>query len=416
MSEYSGKLNDGRAFTATVTSSSVVVLVAGEQVWPVVAPPPPPPPANPVAGYTKVAREGQTYDLGNKIADVAYGSGTKFAFKSGVKGVVAFNNATFGDPIVNTVKDGYVKVTGEVPTTPPPPPPPPPTKRKNGGISDASTPAVHVPFWKEIGLNSIRIWVGLWDTGDVDENKLRTINSYFGIDGGAVTPRIVLTPPYQGTKIPPHPALAIEKIKRTLDKRVQINLINEPNWSNYWPGNNWMQAFEWAHKVAGELRAAGFKVGTPSFTGWEDSWEGWFDQIIAKGWHTNYDVVVGHNYPNVNPDKDFNGFVSRFDKTNANARRIADKLEKLLGRPIGVDIDEWGLGKNISDDTFLKIMPTLQASLNKYTTDSAYFIVSRSGSAAAPKDPHDLFNWAIDFKSGERRQKVVDGFKAAAKV
>jgi len=59
------------------------------------------------SGYTFVANENASYNFGTQIVDVAYGAGTKFYYKFGVTGTIAFNNANFGDPLVGTPKAGY---------------------------------------------------------------------------------------------------------------------------------------------------------------------------------------------------------------------------------------------------------------------------------------------------------------------
>lgn len=62
-------------------------------------------------GYVKVADENQSYNFGTQVVDVAYGAGNNFYFKSGVTGTITFNNATFGDPLVGTLKGGYFRPT-----------------------------------------------------------------------------------------------------------------------------------------------------------------------------------------------------------------------------------------------------------------------------------------------------------------
>jgi len=60
------------------------------------------------AGYTWCADENGSYTF-NQTVDVAYGANGAFVYKSGVSGAIAFNNATFGDPISGVVKAGYYK-------------------------------------------------------------------------------------------------------------------------------------------------------------------------------------------------------------------------------------------------------------------------------------------------------------------
>lgn len=62
-------------------------------------------------GYLRIANENQSYNLstlnGGKPVDIAYGLGGGYAFMPSVTGTVNFNNATFGDPLVGTVKGGF---------------------------------------------------------------------------------------------------------------------------------------------------------------------------------------------------------------------------------------------------------------------------------------------------------------------
>ncbi len=58
------------------------------------------------AGYVKVCDENQSYTFASAV-DVAYGTAGGFTFRSGLSGTIAFNNTTFGDPLVGTVKAGY---------------------------------------------------------------------------------------------------------------------------------------------------------------------------------------------------------------------------------------------------------------------------------------------------------------------
>jgi hypothetical protein len=62
-------------------------------------------------GYVKVADENQTYNFGTQVVDVAYGMNGKYYFQTDVTGVVAFNKARFGDPIVGTFKAGYFRTS-----------------------------------------------------------------------------------------------------------------------------------------------------------------------------------------------------------------------------------------------------------------------------------------------------------------
>ncbi|MCW1886606.1 hypothetical protein OKA04_17845 [Luteolibacter flavescens] len=62
-------------------------------------------------GFIKVAEENQSYNFGTTLVDVAYGANGSYYYKTGVTGNITFNNATFGDPLVGTVKSGYYRPT-----------------------------------------------------------------------------------------------------------------------------------------------------------------------------------------------------------------------------------------------------------------------------------------------------------------
>ncbi len=63
------------------------------------------------AGYVRICSENQSYNLatlnGGKPVDVVYGESGGYASRQAVSGILTFNNATFGDPLVGTVKSGY---------------------------------------------------------------------------------------------------------------------------------------------------------------------------------------------------------------------------------------------------------------------------------------------------------------------
>lgn len=59
-------------------------------------------------GYTQVVVENQSHTF-NDLVDVAYGANGKFVYRRNVTGTITFNNDTFGDPIVGTVKAGYFR-------------------------------------------------------------------------------------------------------------------------------------------------------------------------------------------------------------------------------------------------------------------------------------------------------------------
>ena len=60
-------------------------------------------------GYIFACNENQTYDFGTSVVDVAYGKNGTYAFQTGVTGLITFNNARFGDPLVGVFKAGYYK-------------------------------------------------------------------------------------------------------------------------------------------------------------------------------------------------------------------------------------------------------------------------------------------------------------------
>ncbi|QTN32953.1 hypothetical protein HZ994_11675 [Akkermansiaceae bacterium] len=64
--------------------------------------------ANLPAGYISSVSENQTVTFATPV-DTAYGANGFFYYKNNLSGPVTFNNATFGDPIVGTVKRGYFK-------------------------------------------------------------------------------------------------------------------------------------------------------------------------------------------------------------------------------------------------------------------------------------------------------------------
>jgi hypothetical protein len=60
-------------------------------------------------GYVEiVSSEGGSHTFSSTVpVDVAYGQTGGYAFKQGVTGTIAFNNTTFGDPLVGTPKKGF---------------------------------------------------------------------------------------------------------------------------------------------------------------------------------------------------------------------------------------------------------------------------------------------------------------------
>lgn len=92
--------------------------------------PTPTPPSGGPTGYTWCAAEGNSYNFGTTVVDVAYGANGFFNYLYGRTGTITFNNATFGDPIVGQVKAGYYKLAGATPT-----PAPTPTPTPGGGVT-----------------------------------------------------------------------------------------------------------------------------------------------------------------------------------------------------------------------------------------------------------------------------------------
>lgn len=57
-------------------------------------------------GFVKVADENQSYTFSSAV-DLAYGASGGYSFLLNRSGTITYNNATFGDPLVGTVKSGY---------------------------------------------------------------------------------------------------------------------------------------------------------------------------------------------------------------------------------------------------------------------------------------------------------------------
>lgn len=60
-------------------------------------------------GYIFACTEDQTYNFGDAVVDLAYGKNNQWAFQYAQTGVVTYNNARFGDPLVGTYKWGYYR-------------------------------------------------------------------------------------------------------------------------------------------------------------------------------------------------------------------------------------------------------------------------------------------------------------------
>jgi hypothetical protein len=97
----------GNAAPSVPSMTSSVVASPGTAVNPNAADFPAP------DGYRAVATENESVTF-DAPTDVAYGGNGKFVYRSGVVGTVRFDNATFGDPIYGTIKQGYVKSSGRL--------------------------------------------------------------------------------------------------------------------------------------------------------------------------------------------------------------------------------------------------------------------------------------------------------------
>ena len=60
------------------------------------------------AGYVQVAVENETVNFTTPV-DLAYGANGQFYFREALSGDITFDNFTFGDPLVGTLKYGYYK-------------------------------------------------------------------------------------------------------------------------------------------------------------------------------------------------------------------------------------------------------------------------------------------------------------------
>ena len=65
---------------------------------------------NDISTYTACAGENGSFTL-TGVCDVAYGANGSYVFRGGQSGTIAFNNATFGDPIVGVYKQGFYRTT-----------------------------------------------------------------------------------------------------------------------------------------------------------------------------------------------------------------------------------------------------------------------------------------------------------------
>jgi len=61
------------------------------------------------SGYLYACKEENTYDFGEAVVDLAYGTGGSYAFEAQATGEVTFNNDRFGDPAFGFLKSGYYR-------------------------------------------------------------------------------------------------------------------------------------------------------------------------------------------------------------------------------------------------------------------------------------------------------------------
>jgi len=60
-------------------------------------------------GFIYAGDEDSSYS-NERVYDAAYGKGKSFSYKSELRGLIIFNNATFGDPCPGVQKSGYIKI------------------------------------------------------------------------------------------------------------------------------------------------------------------------------------------------------------------------------------------------------------------------------------------------------------------
>jgi co-chaperonin GroES (HSP10) len=97
---WSGAAVGSYSLTARAFDNKGAATTSGARTLTVSAPASAPP-----ANAVTCANEGQTCNLpAGTTATVWYGAGSRWAWKAGVSGSIACNNATFGDPAVGTVK------------------------------------------------------------------------------------------------------------------------------------------------------------------------------------------------------------------------------------------------------------------------------------------------------------------------
>ena len=184
----------------------------------------------------------------------------------------------------------------------------------------------------------------------------------------------------------------VEQLK-ALDRRCIIQLGNEVNMDNYWPGGDVVDAVKnFAVPLARQLKALGFKVALPSLT-WQDGGQltAWFNLMKPHIPVGLFDYVNGHNYPYG---------VSNMEDILKVYKGFANQLGcKLM-------CTEWGKNPAMSLSVFNSLLPQFRALMRKYTDINVYFIAS-----FGPKFTDD-FPWLWDL-AGNRKSATFAIFVAS---
>lgn len=360
-----------------------------------------------VTTYAKVAKEGETRDLGTTPQDVAYGAAGKFATKTGVTGHIAFTNAVFGDPCPGVVKAGYAKPT--VPAKPAPPIFP----MKHGAIADGSDPVKLGVLFKDVGWVRNRIW---WTvnatTGAGNEDALKGFQAQR--DNG-ISVDIVFTPT-EGAASAVKPDLAIAQIQRSYPKGSDIEIVNEGNWGGYFPGGL-QPAIDYADYVMERL-GDDYNCSPPSVTGYFSSWPDWYKTlVIARGKckkakkldfhvYSNKSLSIDYAVDPVGSQRQIDAYVADTEYALKQAKVVQQLMFDYTGRWLPIDITEFGWV--CSDATDVVLSPLIYGLFKKYNVSSAFFIATCSYKNGVPKLPHSTYGWVADFVKNTRRQPRLD--------
>lgn len=263
-----------------------------------------------------------------------------------------------------------------------------------GTISDNGSVTDNIRAARSFGFDAMREWVGWYASGDINPGEITRCHAYLNAQPG-INMLICLTPP-QGASQVTYPTAAIQRIIKPvseggLDRRVIIGIINEPNYSDYYPGNKWLEAFKTASRISAELRAAGFKTASPSLVdihnGASELRDKW-SKFKELG-YTNFDYLDFHNYTLVGPGGEDKA-VAYFEEYCKAAREIADSLGmKVMCSEWGMYVPEW---ENVGDPQnnippitvaaklarFATVYPRLCPIMKKYVDVSAYFIMRQT--------------------------------------